>query len=105
MNINNKINPIAKLLRDKKYSKKVIPNKKKSKKDNYLKRKSGMPRPNKILEPTKQYNIMLKVEQYDKLAKMATIMQQSAYEQVSVADLIRESVDIYIEAYEEEDEN
>jgi hypothetical protein len=35
-----------------------------------------MPRPNKILEPTKQYNIMLKVEQYDKLAKMATIMQQ-----------------------------
>jgi hypothetical protein len=33
MNINNKINPIAKLLRDKKYSKKVIPNKKKSKKD------------------------------------------------------------------------
>jgi len=48
---------------------------------------------------------MLKVEQYDKLSKMATIMQQSAYEQVSVADLIRESVDIYIEAYEEEDEN
>ena len=33
MNINNKINPIAKLLRDKNYSKKVIPNKKKSKKD------------------------------------------------------------------------
>lgn len=64
-----------------------------------------MPRPNKILEPTKQYNIMLKVEQYDKLAEMATIMQKSAYEQVSVADLIRESVDIYIEAYEEEDEN
>ena len=64
-----------------------------------------MPRPNKILEPTKQYNIMLKVEQYDKLAKIDTIMQQSAYEQVSVADLIRESVDIYIEAYEEEDEN
>jgi hypothetical protein len=48
---------------------------------------------------------MLKVEQYDKLAKIATVMQKSAYEQVSVADLIRESVDIYIEAYEEEDEN
>ena len=48
---------------------------------------------------------MLKVEQYDKLATIATIMQKSAYEQVSVADLIRESVDIYIEAYEEEDEN
>ena len=63
-----------------------------------------MPRPNKILEPTKQYNIMLKVEQYDKLAKIATIMQQSSYEQVSVADLIRESVDIYIEAYEEDED-
>jgi hypothetical protein len=33
MNTINKINPIAKLLRDNKYSKKVIPNKKKSKKD------------------------------------------------------------------------
>ena len=33
MNIINKINPIAKLLRDSKYSKKVIPNKKKSKID------------------------------------------------------------------------
>ena len=64
-----------------------------------------MPRPNKILEPTKTYNLLMKEEQYDKLAKIATIMQQSAYEQVSVADLIRESVDIYIEAYEEEDEN
>jgi len=56
------------------------------------------------LEPTKQYNIMLKVKQYDKLAEIATVMQKSAYEQVSVADLIRESVDIYIEAYEDEDE-
>ena len=64
-----------------------------------------MPRPNKILEPNKQYNIMLKVEQYDKLAYIAHQMQKSAYQQVSVADLIRESVDIYIEAYEEEDEN
>tara|TARA_R100001460_G_scaffold107774_2_gene157071 strand:- start:445 stop:603 length:159 start_codon:yes stop_codon:yes gene_type:complete len=29
----NKINPIAKLLRDKKYTNRVIPNKKKTKKD------------------------------------------------------------------------
>lgn len=33
MKINNKINPIAKSLRDKKYNKQVIPNKKKSKLD------------------------------------------------------------------------
>jgi hypothetical protein len=64
-----------------------------------------MPRPNKILEPTKTYNLLMKEEQYDKLAYIAHQMQKSAYQQVSVADLIRESVDIYIEAYEEEDEN
>ena len=64
-----------------------------------------MPRPNKILEPTKTYNLLMKEAQYDKLAYIAHQMQKSAYEQVSVADLIRESVDIYIEAYEEEDEN
>ena len=64
-----------------------------------------MPRPNKILEPTKTYNLLMKEEQYDKLAYIAHQMQKSAYQQVSVADLIRESVDIYIEAYEEDDEN
>jgi hypothetical protein len=64
-----------------------------------------MPRPNKILEPTKTYNLLMKEEQYDKLAYIAHQMQKSSYQQVSVADLIRESVDIYIEAYEEEDEN
>jgi len=64
-----------------------------------------MPRPNKILEPTKTYNLLMKEEQYDKLAHIAHQMQKSSYQQVSVADLIRESVDIYIEAYEEEDEN
>ena len=64
-----------------------------------------MPRPNKILEPTKTYNLLMKEEQYEKLAYIAHQMQKSAYQQVSVADLIRESVDIYIEAYEEEDEN
>jgi hypothetical protein len=64
-----------------------------------------MPRPNKILEPTKQYNILLKVGQYNKMANIAKTLQKTSLEQVSVADLIRESMDIYIEAYEEEDEN
>ena len=64
-----------------------------------------MPRPNKILEPTKQYNIMLKVDQYNKLSQMAKTFQLTSREQVSVADLIREAADIYIKAYEEEDEN
>ena len=63
-----------------------------------------MPRPNKILEPTKQYNVMLKVSQYEELAKIATFLQQTSLDQVSVADIIRESIDIYIEAYKDDDD-
>ena len=62
-----------------------------------------MPRPNKILEPTKTYNLMLKQVQYDKLATAAEQMQKKSIEQVAVADLIREAIDIYIEAWEDED--
>ena len=61
-----------------------------------------MPRPNKILEPTKTYNLMLKQVQYDKLASAAEEMQKKSIEQVAVADLIREAIDIYIEALEED---
>ena len=61
-----------------------------------------MPRPNKILEPTKTYNLMLKQVQYDKLASAAEEMQKRSIEQVAVADLIREAIDIYIEALEED---
>jgi hypothetical protein len=61
-----------------------------------------MPRPNKILEPTKTYNLLMKEEQFDKLAYVAHQMQKTSLEQVAVADLIRESLDIYVEAYEEE---
>ena len=60
-----------------------------------------MPRPNKILEPTKTYNLLMKEEQFDKLAYVAHQMQKKALEQVAVADLIREALDIYVEAYEE----
>ncbi len=61
-----------------------------------------MPRPNKILEPTKTYNLMLKQLQYNKLALAAEQMQKNSIEQVAVADLIREAIDIYIEAWEDE---
>ena len=61
-----------------------------------------MPRPNKILEPTKTYNLMLKQVQYNKLATAAEQMQKRSIEQVAVADLIREAIDIYIEALEED---
>ena len=61
-----------------------------------------MPRPNKILEPTKTYNLLMKEQQYDKLAYMAHHMQKSSLEQVAVADLIRDAIDIYLESYEDE---
>ena len=38
MKITNKINPIAKLLRDKRYTKQVVPNKKKDKIDKLVKK-------------------------------------------------------------------
>jgi len=63
-----------------------------------------MPRPNKILEPTKTYNLLMKEEQYDRLAYIAEQMQKTKREQVAVADLIRDSIDIYLEVLEEEHE-
>ena len=44
----------------------------------------------------------MKEEQFNKLAYVAHQMQKKALEQVAVADLIREALDIYVEAYEEE---
>ncbi len=63
-----------------------------------------MPRPNKILEPTKTYNLLMKEEQYDRLAYIAEQMQKTKLEQVAVADLIRDAIDIYLEVLEEEHE-
>jgi hypothetical protein len=62
-----------------------------------------MPRPNKILEPTKTYNLLMKQTQYDKLKRYASDMQQKSLEQVAVADLIRDAIDIYLEILDEED--
>jgi hypothetical protein len=61
-----------------------------------------MPRPFKILEETKTYNLLMKQIQYDILSKHAEEMQKTNREQVAVADLIREAIDIYIEALEED---
>ena len=62
-----------------------------------------MPRPNKILEPTKTYNLLMKQTQYDKLERYAGDMQKKSLEQVAVADLIRDAIDIYLEILDEED--
>ena len=62
-----------------------------------------MPRPPKIDEPTKTYNLLLPVAMYDKLATHAKRIQATSREQVAVADLIREGIEIYIEALEDDD--
>ena len=51
-----------------------------------------MPRPPKIDEPTKTYNLLLPVAMYDKLATHAKRIQATSREQVAVADLIREGI-------------
>lgn len=61
-----------------------------------------MPRPLKILEPTRNYNMLIRASQLDKLAIIAEEMQKKSLSQVSVADLIRDAVDVYIEVIEEE---
>jgi hypothetical protein len=62
-----------------------------------------MPRPVKITEPTKLYNLLIKQNQYDKLANIASNMQKKSLEQIAVADLIRDAIDAYISVIEEEE--
>lgn len=61
-----------------------------------------MPRPPKIDEPTKTYNLLMTKAQYDKLATYSESMQKRSLEQVAVADLIRDAIDIYLEILDEE---
>lgn len=63
-----------------------------------------MARPNKILEETKVYNLILKARDWDKLSAIAHKESQIHGLQVSVADLIREAIGIYLSVEEEESE-
>mgnify|MGYP003110021530 FL=1 len=64
-----------------------------------------MARPPKIEEKTKTYNLLMTVSQYDKLATLSEKRQKTELEQVSVADLIREAIDLYIHVIEQEEED
>lgn len=63
-----------------------------------------MPRPPKIDEPTKTYSLLMTQAQYDKLATYSAAMQKRSLEQVAVADLIRDAIDIYLEILDEEND-
>ena len=62
-----------------------------------------MARPAKIPEPTKTYSLLLSVEQYDRLAEHAKKLDKKSYEQVSVGDLIRDGIGLYLEALDEDE--
>ena len=62
-----------------------------------------MPRPHKIREDTKTYNLLMPTRQYDILSAHSHRMTKAGMEQVAVADLIREAIDVYIEALEDDD--
>ena len=62
-----------------------------------------MPRPPKIREDTKTYNLLMPTRQYDILSAHSHEMTRAGMEQVAVADLIREAIDVYIEALEDEE--
>lgn len=62
-----------------------------------------MARPHKILEDTKTYSLLMTVRQYETLSVHSDKMTKSGMEKVAVADLIREAIEIYIEALEDDD--
>tara|TARA_R110002012_G_scaffold71626_2_gene183507 strand:+ start:432 stop:629 length:198 start_codon:yes stop_codon:yes gene_type:complete len=57
-----------------------------------------MARPIKITEETKLYNLKMPIRQFVFLDGMAEQMNKRSLEQVSVADLIRDAIEIYIDA-------
>lgn len=61
-----------------------------------------MGRPAKIPEPTKTYSLLMSAEQYDRLAEHAKRLDKKSYEQVSVGDLMRDSIELYLEALDED---
>ena len=60
-----------------------------------------MARPVKIDEPTKTYSLLMSVTQYDRLAEHSERLQKQSREQLAVSDLIRESIDVYLDALDE----
>jgi len=64
-----------------------------------------MSRPKKLLEETKTYNLTIPIKMFNKLAEISLHETENSLEHISIADLIRSSIGIYISAYEEELKN
>ena len=59
-----------------------------------------MTRPNKIFSETMSYNLTIEKKDYDKLRDFSTKESETYNMQVSVADLIRTSVKLYLDDLE-----
>ena len=59
-----------------------------------------MTRPNKIFNETMSYNLTIEKKDYDKLRNFSTKESETYNMQVSVADLIRTSVKLYLDDLE-----
>jgi len=64
-----------------------------------------MSRPNKIADETKSYNLTVSKADYNELEKFATRETDRYATQVSVADLIRNAIKLYLEDLREADKN
>jgi len=82
---------------------KLYPTSVTKKKINRLRRIFVMGRPAKIDEPAKTYTLLMSVKQYDRLATHSERLQKTSREQVAVSDLMREAIDIYLEALDDDD--
>ena len=61
-----------------------------------------MARPKKFKEDVKMYNIALSVNTFKKLSEISLHETKNSLTHISIADLIRSSIDVYVECYEEE---
>ncbi len=68
-------------------------------------RYTTMTRPNKIFSETMTYNLTIEKKDYEQLRKFSTMESETFNMQVSIADIIRTSVKLYLEdlnkAYDE----
>ena len=60
-----------------------------------------MARPKKFTEDVKMYNIALPVKMFERLSKISLQETENSLEHISIADLIRSSIEVYVDTYEE----
>ena len=60
-----------------------------------------MARPKKFTEDVKMYNIALTVKMFKRLEKISLQETENSLEHISIEDIIRTSIDVYVGVYEQ----